>query len=823
MTTAINWYRVPMDPKLLTELNERSNWKGFVQAGGYLSILLLTSSGSYFSYLFMPWYITLMVLFLHGTVTAFTINAVHELVHGTVFRTRWLNSVFVCVFSFLGWHNHRYFWGSHAEHHKFTLHPPDDLEIVLPATQTIPAFIKSCLVSPHNIWPIVKEHLNIARGRFIGEWATHLFLEGDVSKSRSVSQWAKILLIGHALVIIASLATGQWIIPIIITFAPFYGGWLFFLCNNTQHCGLVDNVTDFRLCCRTVYFGPISQFLYWRMNYHTEHHMYAAVPCYNLPRLHEAVRYELPPTLNGLIETWVQIGYIMRRQRDDPTYQHVQQLPGQQSENTKPVRTTEPKSVRTTLTSQSRRWECAICGFIYDESQGLPEEGISPGTAWSDIPDDWRCPDCGVGKADFQMIEITDSPTTDAPEEDTPSTHKPVTIIGSGMAGYNLVREIRKHDPQLPITLLTRDGGEWYTKPMLSNALTRKQSPDDLISATAKQMAERHNITVRTGMNITHIDRQRKILTTDTGEVPYDQLVLALGANPIKLPIAGAAADRVHRVNDLNSYRSYHEQLSKNQTVVVIGAGLIGCEFADDLISCGHTVEVVDMADRPLSQLVPLEIATALQTALSQRGVTWRFGVSVRSIEHDEGGRLRCELSDDQPSITADVVVSAVGLTSNIALAKQAGLEIGRGICVDSQLRTSDPDIFALGDCAEVDGQVLPYVMPLVEASRALAMTLTGKPTTLCYPIMPVTVKTPSCPVIVVSPIASKTDNGNWTIDGNKGDRCARFVDNQGTLHGFALCGQMVSQQSSLLQQMTDPQKSVTSDTPSEATNPSIT
>jgi fatty acid desaturase len=104
---------------------------------------------------------------------------------------------------------------------------------------------------------------------------------------------------------------------------------LFFLCNNTQHVGLQDEVADFRLCTRTIYLNPIVQFLYWHMNYHIEHHMYAGVPCYKLARLHRAIKHELPYTANGLAETWRIIIAILRRQKQEPSYQFVPDLPAQ--------------------------------------------------------------------------------------------------------------------------------------------------------------------------------------------------------------------------------------------------------------------------------------------------------------------------------------------------------------------------------------------------------------------------------------------------------------------------------------------------------------
>jgi fatty acid desaturase len=139
--------------------------------------------------------------------------------------------------------------------------------------------------------------------------------------------WARFLLIGHGLIAGISLYFGLWMVPVIFTLAPFYGGGLQYLCNNTQHIGLQDNVDDFRLCTRTFLLNPFVQFLYWHMNYHIEHHMYAAVPCYNLGKLHRLIAADLPPTPVGILGTWKQIIPILQRQKLDPTYQFVAQIP----------------------------------------------------------------------------------------------------------------------------------------------------------------------------------------------------------------------------------------------------------------------------------------------------------------------------------------------------------------------------------------------------------------------------------------------------------------------------------------------------------------
>lgn len=327
MNRTIAWYRTPLETQLLAGLNERSNAKGALQAGGHLAVMVATGSLAVFCASNGWWAGLAGALLLHGTVFAFTINGVHELVHNTVFRTRWLNGAFAYIYAFIGWHNHFQFWGSHTEHHKYTLHPPDDLEVVQPEVFSLRGYFREALINIPWLCDVPKLHWQYSRGRFEGEWDQHCFPGTDPARRRPVIWWSRFLLVGHAAILVGSLSAGYWIVPVVVSLAPAYGAWLFYLCNNTQHCGLMDNVADFRLCSRTIYLNPVVRFLYWRMNYHIEHHMYAAVPCYNLHKLHQALRHDLPPTPNGLLETWAQIGHILQRQRSDPQYQYRQPLP----------------------------------------------------------------------------------------------------------------------------------------------------------------------------------------------------------------------------------------------------------------------------------------------------------------------------------------------------------------------------------------------------------------------------------------------------------------------------------------------------------------
>jgi fatty acid desaturase len=327
--TRIGWYRTPLDRELLNRLNTRSDFRGWIEVLGHLGILAGTGGLAFYAAANWPLWTLIPIVFLHGTVSAFSINGVHELVHRTVFRTRALNTWFARVFAFLGWINHEAFYASHVRHHQYTLHPPDDLEVVLPIRLMAKQFLKFGFVNWQGPLGTLKYHWRIARGDFQGEWELALFPPDEPEKRRAPVAWARTLLIGHGLVLVAAVAFKLWLLPVLVTLAPFYGGWLFWLCNNTQHVGLQDNVPDFRLCCRTFTLNPLVQFLYWHMNFHTEHHMYAGVPCYRLKALHQAIKHDLPPCPHGLVATWKEIAAVLKQQDEDPTYQYVAPLPAQ--------------------------------------------------------------------------------------------------------------------------------------------------------------------------------------------------------------------------------------------------------------------------------------------------------------------------------------------------------------------------------------------------------------------------------------------------------------------------------------------------------------
>ena len=440
-----------------------------------------------------------------------------------------------------------------------------------------------------------------------------------------------------------------------------------------------------------------------------------------------------------------------------------------------------------------KRYECVVCGLIYDEALGWPEDGIEPGTRWEDVPEDWLCPDCGVGKEDFELIEATPGESDISDTATTPTADAPIIIIGTGLAGYGLAREIRKIDNTTPLCLITQDAGESYSKPMLSTGFTKNSSAQDLVQFDQDTMADTLNAELLTNTRVTNIDTTRQTLSLDGDHTPqraYSKLVLALGADVISPPMEGDAPEKIFSINNLQDYARFRTALEKTEAkrICVIGAGLIGCEYTNDLLNGGYEIQVVDALSTCLPTLVPEAAGRAIQSSLEAAGVVFQFQTTVEGVYHDGKG-VSVALANGE-TLKADLVVSAIGVRPSTALAKQTGVTVNRGIATDRYLQTSARNIYAMGDCAEVDGLVLVYVAPLMTQARALAKTLTGNATAVSYPPMPVTVKLPACPTVVAPPDRGLA--GNWDIIADGSNIKAEFRNAAGELCGFALTGSYV-------------------------------
>lgn len=372
-----------------------------------------------------------------------------------------------------------------------------------------------------------------------------------------------------------------------------------------------------------------------------------------------------------------------------------------------------------------------------------------------------------------------------------------LTILGTGHAGYTLAKEWRRLMPDAPLRLLTQDDGANYYKPNLSKAFAAGKDAEGLIVSSAAQMAEQLKAEVLTRVQVTRLAPDEHRVYAGNHAYDYGQLVLAVGAEPIRVPVAGDAADAPVTVNDREDYGRFRAGLATGAHVLLIGAGLIGSEFANDMAAHGFKVTVVDPAAWPLSRLVPEACGRAIETALAALGVDWRFGRTVQALDR-AGTRLRATLSDGA-AVEIDRVLSAVGLRPRTALARAAGIACAAGIIVDDFLQTSAPDIYALGDCIEIAGRPLPYILPIAHGSRALAQTLAGKPVRAVFPAMPVIVKTPACNTLVSPPPAVA---GAWEVSGTAPDLEAVYRDTGGKPLGFVLTGAAVAKRGAYTQLM---------------------
>jgi fatty acid desaturase len=324
---SIEWYRTPLPPGVLKRLHARSDFVGAGQTLGYLACLAVPAAVAIRGGLRGEWVWAAGGLFTYGIVASFLINAVHELGHNTVFRSAWLNTWFCRLFALLGWINYELFGVSHVRHHRYTLHPPDDDENPLPIRFTVRDFIRGFLFNYRFLVFSVQKTVRLARGRFEGQWEQTLYPADRPELARPAIRWSRFVLAGHLAVLAVSVAMGWWIVPLVVSTGCFFGNGLFLLCNNTQHIALPSHNTDFRLCCRTFTLNPVVRLLYWHMNYHTEHHMYAAVPCYRLGALHRLVRHDLPPTPHGIVAVWREIAAIKRREAAEPGWVYMPPLP----------------------------------------------------------------------------------------------------------------------------------------------------------------------------------------------------------------------------------------------------------------------------------------------------------------------------------------------------------------------------------------------------------------------------------------------------------------------------------------------------------------
>lgn len=361
-----------------------------------------------------------------------------------------------------------------------------------------------------------------------------------------------------------------------------------------------------------------------------------------------------------------------------------------------------------------------------------------------------------------------------------------VVVVGSGLAGFGVLRELRRLSPEAKLTMVTLEDGHFYSKPALSTAFAKGKTAETLVTSNAEKMIAQLKLDARIGREAESIDRHGKALCTTGGPIPYDALVLATGATPLRPQIGGEAAHRAISINQLDHYDRFRKELPEGARVLVMGSGLVGTEFANDLITSGFRPVVVDLLALPLAQLVPPAVGEKVREALARKGVEWHLGRTVTTIDYRDGASGYVATLDDSTRIEADLVLSAVGLRPNTALAKDAEIDVGAGIKVNQYGQTSDPHVYAIGDCAEYQHGLSAYVTPIMAAARGIAPGALGTPTEIRFPPLSVQVKTTCFPINLLPPPRAAV--GEWQVaeDDNDGDKHV-FVDDRGILRGYVL------------------------------------
>jgi rubredoxin-NAD+ reductase len=351
-----------------------------------------------------------------------------------------------------------------------------------------------------------------------------------------------------------------------------------------------------------------------------------------------------------------------------------------------------------------------------------------------------------------------------------------VIVIGAGMAGLGVARELRALRPDLRVRVVTDDDGHHYPKPQLSTSLRTGKQPEQLITMRAEALVAQ-GIELVTRTRVAGIrTHDRVVVLADGQELAYDDLVVATGASPFVPPMLGNT-DAVLTVNHLNDYQRFRDLLEPGRSVLLIGGGLIGVEFAADLLSQGHPVHVVDPGAGPLPRLLPAGAASLLTGALERAGAAFSWGRTVSRLE-GQAGDFVAQLSDGQV-VEAHLVLSAVGLRPNVALAREAGLNVGRGVLVDSHLRAADHH-YALGDCAELAGGIyLPFIKPIGEQAKFVARAIAGETQAAYAPgNYAIVAKVPQWPVMSTTPLPN--EEGVWEETLDDAGSLSQLRDSQG-------------------------------------------
>ena len=304
---------------------------------------------------------------------------------------------------------------------------------------------------------------------------------------------------------------------------------------------------------------------------------------------------------------------------------------------------------------------------------------------------------------------------------------KKLVVIGAGMASGRALEHLFETDAgAYDVTLFNAEPRGNYNRLMLSPVLSGEKTYEQIVTHDDQWYAE-NNVTCRFGEKVVAIDRARKVVVGEKGEVPYDKLLIATGSNPFMIPLPGHDLDGVIAYRDLeDTERMMGLGARAGSKAVVIGGGLLGLEAAAGMAARGVDVTVVHIMGHLMERQLDEAAGYLLRKALVDKGIHVRCSANSKQILDDGTGHVRALLLDDGTELPCDLLVMAVGIRPNTALAKAAGLEVARGVTVDDHMVTSDPDVLALGECVEHNGALFGLVAPLYDQAKIVARTLLG-------------------------------------------------------------------------------------------------
>lgn len=353
-------------------------------------------------------------------------------------------------------------------------------------------------------------------------------------------------------------------------------------------------------------------------------------------------------------------------------------------------------------------FSCLACGYIYDENQEK--------TTFDQLPDVWQCPICQSNKQNFEQQDLIDSKPT--------AQNKNIVIVGAGLAGWHMVDALRSLDEQIKITLISADDADRYHKPMLSVAISQGKTKQDLVRMTGQKSAKTANIRLLARTRLLCIDPKNKIAKTDKGDIYYDNLVLAIGAEPIYPP--NVMRHIAHDVNHLDAFSQLQKQLNQPKRIAILGGGMVGVELAEDLHNAGHQVSIIDRNALPLNSLFPPIATQRILDAIKDLGIQFYGQSHLKQMHKNDDLSLQIlHLPSEQThTLAVDelIVCTGLGIDESLLTKSQIDFDASCGIRVNSStLQTNQPNIYALGDCIVIDGFSCRYVMPHRSQAMAIA------------------------------------------------------------------------------------------------------